>query len=172
MSRTSIAALVLATVMLAASGCGGSSKSSHQAASSTQAPASGNVESSASKAPLSRAELIAKADAICKDLNAKRSTIVLRSVADYARYLPQAAAYYRAAIVELDKLNPPASMSRDWQTIIKADRIIAVNTAKVGEDAKAKKIAAIRPLYAATAPIQKHRLATAQRDGFKYCSTL
>jgi hypothetical protein len=172
MSRTPIATLMLATVMLAASGCGGSSKSSSQAALSTQTASPTQAESPASNAPLSRAELITKADAICKGVNAKRATVHLRTNQDFVRTLPQVAAYERSEIAELSKLTPPSSMATDWREILAGNRMIAENTAKVAEYTKANNISGAHTLLVSATQAQDQLTATAQRDGFKACARL
>jgi hypothetical protein len=170
MSRTPIAALTLATVTLVASGCGGSSKSSSQVASSTQAATTTQTESTTSKASSGRTQLIAQANAICKSLNIKRNAVHISAVPDYARYLPQVAAWERTAADELERLQPSASLAKDLRKIVEANRLIAANTAKVGQLAAAGKMRATRPLVEATAPVQQQMITIARRDGFKDCA--
>jgi hypothetical protein len=166
MSRTRLAALALAATTLAASGCGGTTKSSSQAAPPAQA------ESHTQTGPLTRTELIAKADAICSRVNAQLASTAIRSTHDYARLLPQVAAYEQTELAELGKLTPPASMASDWQQILASTRTLAGDTAKIAEYAKSNNLKAARALLTTATTAQQQMLATAKRNGFKDCSRL
>jgi hypothetical protein len=143
------AALALAvTTLTTASGCGKSSK------------------------PLTRAELIAKADDICRRVNGKlkSSNNTINNHADIARIIPRLASFEQTALAELSKLVPPASMADDWKMIIAGAQTLADNTAKLGEYAKANKLKAARGLITSSQKVQHQTLAIAKRDGFKECS--
>jgi hypothetical protein len=148
MTHSRLAALVLAAITLTASGCGKSSK------------------------PLTRMQLIAKADSICKRVNdqLKSSNNTIKSKNDIARIVPRIAAFEQTALAELSKLVPPAAMANDWKTIIAGAQTLADNTAKLGEYAKANNIKAAKGLIAKSENVQHQMLATAKRDGFKDCS--
>jgi hypothetical protein len=139
-------ALVLGVIALAAPGCGKSSK------------------------PLTRAQLISQADAICKRVNAKLKASKISSKQDIARVVPQLAAYEQQALADLGKLVPPASMANDWKTIVAGAQTLADNTAKLGEYAKENKLKAARGLITTSEKVQRQVQATAKRDGFKECS--
>jgi hypothetical protein len=168
--HTHLAALALAVTALAVSGCGGSTKSSSQTALSTPTATSPKTEPANSTGPLNRAALVAKADAICRGVNAKRATVHLTTNQQIIRELPHVAAYERAEIAELGKLTPPASMASDWQEILVGNRILAENTAKVAEYTKADNVTAAHALMTTTTQAENQMIATAQRDGFKDCA--
>jgi len=181
MLHTQLAALALAATTLAASGCGGSSKTtSTTTAANTSAPATtaaapttstASVENkSTSGKPLTQAELIAKADAICARVNAKRSTIAISTAQQYATLVPQLASYEQAAVAELAALVPPASMANDWNLIVAGSRQLADNTTKLGEDAKAEDFSSLHTLVASNEKTQAQLTATAKRAGFKDCA--
>jgi hypothetical protein len=150
MSRTRLVALALAASVLATSGCGSSGNSSK---------------------PLTRSELIAKANAICRRVYIRRVALKITKQQDYARIEPQLAAYELAALAEMRKLTPPASMTSDWQQIIAGAQIIADLTKKFGEYAKAHELGRTRTLYSMAAKVPPS-LATAKRDGFSDCAQL
>jgi len=141
-----IGALALSAIVLAAPGCGKSSK------------------------PLTRAQLISQADAICKRVNAKLKVSKINSKQDIARVVPQLATYEQQALADLGKLVPPASMANDWKTIVAGAQTLADNTAKLGEYAKENKLKAARGLVSTSEKVQQQVQATAKRDGFKECS--
>lgn len=148
MRLTRTATLALLAIGLVLGGCGKSSK------------------------PLTRAELIAKADTICKRVNdkLKSSNNTIKGRQDIARIVPKLASTEQAALAELSKLVPPAALANDWKTIIAGAQTLADNTAKLGEYAKANNLKAARGLITSSEKVQQQVLATARRDGFKYCS--
>jgi hypothetical protein len=154
----SIAALTLA-VLLAAAGCGGSSKS--------EAPGSGSSVTS-----VATARLIATADAICERLDARlaRTTPVHLDSRTIARSAPQNAALERAALTELGKLAPPASLADDWKQIIAYRRTLADELARLGRYAKANDTRAVKALAVSKKRVHEKLFALAARDGFRVCS--
>jgi hypothetical protein len=155
MSRPLLAALALAATALTASGCGGS-------AGSTK--------------PLTRSELIARGDAICRRINAKISTITVSSAQDYARLAPPLAAYEQTAVAEMRKLTPPASMANDWKQIVTGAQMLADGTAKLGEYAQtsnpfqAHQTPSVHAAFVATTEGAKQIVTAAQREGFNDCA--
>jgi hypothetical protein len=80
--------------------------------------------------PLSRSELLAKGDAICYRLNARRSSLKLERPQDYERIVPPLAAYELAAANEMGQITPPASMANDWQEMVAGSHTIAEATGR------------------------------------------
>jgi hypothetical protein len=113
---------------LVASGCGGSSKGASTAASAANAAVASGAKPSGK--PLSRLELIARGDAICYRLNARRSSSTMSRPQDYERIVPALAAYELAATTEMAQLVPPASMAHDWQRMVAGSRTIAETTGR------------------------------------------
>jgi ABC-type dipeptide/oligopeptide/nickel transport system ATPase component len=146
MTRTRLAALALTGAALGASGCGKSAK------------------------PLTRAQLIAKADVVCRRINRKLSSITIKSQQDIARVAPKLAAYEQEALTDLTKLVPPMALANDWKEIVAGAQTLADNVAKLGEYAKSNNIKAARPLIASSSKIQQRIQAIAKRDGFQDCS--
>jgi hypothetical protein len=142
-TRLAAAALVAATV--AASGCGSSSK------------------------PLTRAELTAKADTICKSVTAKLASKTVKTQQDIARVATELAGFEQSALAELSKLVPPAELESDWKQFVAGAQTLAENTAKLGEYAKSKNLKAARGLITSTQAVQQHMVATAKRDGIVAC---
>jgi hypothetical protein len=142
--------LALATAVLAtASGCGGSKG-------------------------LSRAELIAKADPICRRANDTLNGSKLNAH-NVAQLAPMLAATEHQVSVELAKLTPPSSMAADWKVIIDGFRRAGVGLEKVGAAAKAspprfgKASKALIEGENELSNGQNVRAVTAQRSGFNDC---
>jgi soluble cytochrome b562 len=139
-------ALVAATVV--AAGCGSSSK------------------------PLTRAELTAKADTICKKVTVKLQTATKKGVStvqQIAHLAPELASFEETALVELGKLIPPAELESDWKTFISGAQTLAENTSKLGEYAKANNLKNAKALIKSSTTTQQRMVTIAKRDGLKEC---
>jgi hypothetical protein len=146
MRRTCLAAVALAATTLAVSGCGGSSPK-----------------------PLTRAELTAKANAICKTVTAKLASKTIKTQQDIARIAPELASFEQAALAELSKLVPPAELANDWKQFVAGAQTLAENTSKLGEYAKANNLKAAKGLITSSQAVQQQMVATAKRDGLTAC---
>lgn len=178
MSPTRLAALALAATTLAASGCGGSSKTtSTSTAAATTAPSSTGSTSTTTAATtaqhgkaLTKAQLIAKADAVCKRIEVRLHAQGAKTVSDVVRLAPQLAAYHQARAAELDRVTPPASLEADWKQIVAAMHTAAEDTVKFGEYTKANNAAGTQELQAAAIRLHQQTLAIAMRDGITKCA--
>jgi hypothetical protein len=140
-----LASVALVATTLAASGCGSSSK------------------------PLTRAELTAKADAICKTVSAKISSKTIKTQQDVARVATELASFEQTALTNLSKLVPPAELANDWKQFVAGAQTLAENTAKLGEYAKANNLKAAKGLITSSQAVQRQMVATAKRDGLTNC---
>jgi hypothetical protein len=151
-----------AVVVLALAGCGGVG-TTKLTRSVTTAPRS----SSASGA----ARLIAKADAICRQVNHELAAGPQRLEGpQIAVTALHNAALERRAVAELSRLTPPGALARDWRQIIAYRQSLAEALAKLGHYAKANDVQ--RMLALSTSKKQAHQKLSklASRAGFKDCS--
>jgi hypothetical protein len=163
-----IAVLLFTIGALTTAGCGGSSGK----ATPTGTTATAVTSSSSTTTPLTRSELIAKADAICYRVNVERSANRIRSIKSIATTIPHLVAYEQAAFTELGHLVPPTSMSSDWKVIVSSANALASDTKKVGEEVQTgNSSAAGQSLSASNLDLQK-MLSVAQRNGFKDCAQI
>jgi hypothetical protein len=169
-------ALALAGAALAAAGCGGSSTKSASGTAggqqpvATQALSTSTVASAPKGPPLTRAELVAKAEPICARAFAgvfEEFSVTQRSS------IPTAAAkgarYARHARDELAALNPPPSMAHDWHVIVASYQRLARAMALTGESVKRGG----KPSPAVIAEFmdsQRERSAVANKQRFKECA--
>jgi hypothetical protein len=140
-----LAAIALAATTMAITGCGGSAK------------------------PLTHAELVSKANAICKTVTAKLATRSANSVKDIARIAPELASFEQQALSELSKLVPPATLESDWKQFIAGAELLAENTAKLGEYAKTNNLKAARGVIVSSETTQHQMQAIAKRNGLAGC---
>jgi hypothetical protein len=144
--RRRLIGAVLAMSMLAATGCGKSAK------------------------PLTRAQLLTRADAICRELNKKLSSHTIKTRQDFVRTLPLLAGYEQQGLAALSKLVPPAPMANDWKLIVAGAQTLADDIAKLGESIKAKDNKTTQSVVNEIGKVQQRTMAIAKRDGFKDCS--
>jgi len=126
---------------------------------------------------LSASQMIVRADAICRGLNAQLAAVShSRTQRDIARVTMRRAALEEAALAKLSKLPPPSSLATDWQQMIAGRRRIAENTLRFSEYAKLSTPLNdnpdVRLLFASSASLQKHVLTMARSDGFNDCSII
>jgi hypothetical protein len=119
---------------------------------------------------LTRTELIARADLICRRVNEKRASTTLGSRQAYARLLPQIAAYERAAAAEMRTLTPPASMAKSWKRIVAGIQAVADETSILGEYAIANKLAQADAGSVVAVKTMRRTRTLAGREGFKDCA--
>jgi hypothetical protein len=177
MLHAQLAALALAATALVASGCGESSKTESAttaavtttAAAITPAPTTTPITVGTGK-PLKRMVWIAKGDSICTRANTKLSSTTAKTTQDFARLLPQAAAYERAEATELSKLVPPADMANDWAQIVAGIQKFSEFSDKAAEYARVDNVNEAAPVFSAMNKIQQEFTTLAKRDGFKECA--
>ena len=141
-------AVALLAVVVAAAGCGSSSK------------------------PLTRVELTTKANTICKKVTVRLQAATKKGVSNVqqiAKLAPELASFEETALVELGKLIPPAELESDWKAFISGAQTLAENTSKLGEYAKANNLKSAKNLIKTSTTTQQQMVAIAKRDGLKEC---
>jgi hypothetical protein len=145
MQYTRVAAIALTVTTLAASGCGSSAK------------------------PLTRAELTAKADAICKTVTAKISSKSIKTQQEVAHVAAELASFEQTALTDLSKLVPPTELEDDWKQFVAGAQTLAERTAKLGEYAKANNLKGAKGLITSSEATQRQMVTIAKRDGLTAC---
>jgi hypothetical protein len=171
MTHTRLAAAILTASALTAAGCGESTKPTSQTTqAAVTAQTTANTTAAKPSGPLNRTELIAKGDAICYRLNARRSATTIGRPQDYERVVPALAAYELAAVNEMSQLTPPQSMKRYWQQMLTGSRAIAEATGRFHTytEASTGKLAHI--VDVALGKGIDELTKAAKRAGFKECS--
>ncbi len=175
MPRTLLAIGTMIVIVLAAAGCGSSTKDSSATSTTTAATStSATQQSAATSQPsgpqLTHAQLVAKGDAICYRLNARRASTTISTPGDYKRLVPALAAYELAGVAEMRKLNPPASMANSWKEIADSMETIAKLTGSVDTYQAASNDTEQHKLDAPFTAALNTLVNTAKREGFKDCA--
>jgi hypothetical protein len=155
----------------AIAGCGGSSSATPGAA--TQSSASASTASTASSAPsAASAPFVAQAEAVCRRVNAEIVALDAKAgtAAEVKRVVPPTIAIERKGIAALGKLDPPASLARDWRRMLDDRRKLAVMLGGLLDAAKKNDGTSIKPLAASKKRVHVSLTKTATANGFKDCA--
>lgn len=149
MLHAHLTVLALAAATLVASGCGKSSETGR----------------------LTRAELISKADSICRRANAAFDSASLSTPQGLSRSAPRVATVEQQAYADLASLKPPASMNASWKVIVGNYQTVARDLAELGERAKNNgTLKTYAPIVIEITNAQSARAAAAHTSGLKDCA--
>jgi hypothetical protein len=143
-----IAATAIAVATLTATGCGGGG--------------SGKA--------LSRSELIAKANVICKRLNGERKSINIKTRQDYIRVLKKFARDEQIAFTELGKLTPPTSLARDWKQLVAGVQTVSKDMTQLVGYMTTYNNRSARILNRSANAVLQTMHAISERDGLTECA--
>jgi hypothetical protein len=188
---TRLPTLALIGVVVAIAGCGSSSSkgtsttttSSTTTASdtakevtastpaSTSASTPTSIGGSGSGKSLSVAQLITRADAVCKQLSAELDlpSNGAHTELQMVTVVPRRAELQQAALTELGKLVPPASIAHDWDEILAVRRALIAESGKIAGYAAEKNKQAVQGVLASSVGNVHRMTIVSHRIGFKYC---
>jgi len=158
---------IVLTAILAAIGCSGSERVNVTATRPASHPVTSSTTASSSS---DASRFTAKADSICKRLDAELTAPKRLVMGEIARSARRNAALERKGTVELSKLPPPALLARDWRQILMLREKLADGLVRLVRYAQANDIRAIRTLTTAKLRIHQELSRLATHDGFRYCS--
>jgi hypothetical protein len=119
---------------------------------------------------LTRSQLIAKADPICKQANSRLdAALAIKNKQAIPAAAASAAAYELQASIQLAKLNPPSTMAADWKAIVAEFRTVAKSINQLGEQYKNGRKLDVNIANEFTGA-QHRRAVIAAQNGFKNCS--
>jgi hypothetical protein len=155
-------------------GCGGGSTPAHTATSARSATV---AKASGSKASLTRDQLIAAAEPICRRLdralsateNAKPSADANARMREIVRIDPSHAVLEQKVATELAKLSPPPSLAHDWAQIVSYRSRLAGELARLARAAARKDTTEVNGLAKSKKEVHVLLRKLATRDGFKEC---
>jgi hypothetical protein len=120
--------------------------------------------------PLTRAQLIARGDAICATTTTKLMAIAPRTNTEVKRALPQVAIYLGSEAEDLSRLVAPASMTHDWTLIVNDIHLIGEYESRAYQYFQEKQEQAGGHLYVEANKLNAQSKEIAKRAGFKQCS--
>jgi hypothetical protein len=161
MLSTRLAVLVLSITSLCAFGCG-----------STVRGTSTGMSSKRSSVAFSHTDLVAKANAICKELQTRLRAVASPGTGDAGQIYLRASSYEESALRELEKLKPPADLAADWKAILVGFSTLAKDSAAYANYTKGKDLRGGRRLANSYLPVKHLAMSAAKRDGATECATV
>ena len=127
----------------------------------------------ASPKPLTRAQLVEKADSICHRVAAKLETVnkgkSISTQQQIIHVVRELAGVEQSALHELSQLVPPARLQAEWNAFLSSAQSLGEDTAAFSESASSKDAAAAKRTLASAEATQRQMAAIAKRNGFKDC---
>jgi outer membrane PBP1 activator LpoA protein len=124
-------------------------------------------------------KLVAAADPICRSIAERReqANAQLRTVSKsstetlalMARLAPEVSAYEHHETQLLASLKVSGSQARSWQALLAGIKALADDTTRLGVEARAKNLSALRATIASGERLQQQLGAIAGKEGFVYC---
>jgi len=178
--RRGLPALAIVAAVLWTAGCGGGSSnagtnggSAHSAASATATVAAASAtESSGSVASVPVSGSVTRADAICKRLIAELRRQEPNSNAQVAQIANRRTTIEQAALTELRKVTPPASIARDYHMLLADRQTLIEETAKLAGAIVAKDKQTAAQVFTSSGVVLNRMKDVAGRSGFKYCGVI
>jgi hypothetical protein len=123
--------------------------------------------------PLTRAQLIKRANAICDRVHAKMKAIgpadTPARVAFVARKL---AGFQQQELEQMRRLRPPSSLASDWKKIVEGAQELTVNVGTLSTDVQLKKTKQMFEELKQVGEDQKRIAVIVKRDGLTNCVRL
>lgn len=161
---------------IAVTGCSGGKGPDSEASTTSSAPsrpaqANRPASSPDRTAPLSKSQLIAKADSICRRMNTEFAAHEPRnqSIGESARIVPRRVAVEQRVVLELSRLTPPSAIARDLQRVVDFRKTLADELAELAHVAKSRDMKRFHELAASKARVHSELLAAARGAGFTEC---
>jgi len=178
--RTCVSILAVLGFAVPLTGCGGGSStaSPEHPATTSASTAQTTTQAKTPTTPLGRprnsaeAQLIVKADAICRRANVELAASKPKSAerAEILRVVPGNEAVEMRAAAELRDLKAPASLTRTWATIVDERRTLAKQLGTLVAKTESYDTVGVKRLTESKISLHKKLAAIARAAGFKDCS--
>jgi len=123
--------------------------------------------------PLTRKQLIAKANAVCSTMHRKMKAAGTASTPEQlTRIARKLAGYEQQQIEAMRKLLPPKKLASDWKQMIEGAQEISESVATLSSALEAKDKKQAEEALKQTGEVEKRVTTIAKRDGFTACSEL
>ncbi|MGI8557746.1 MAG: hypothetical protein ACR2ND_05480 [Solirubrobacteraceae bacterium] len=126
---------------------------------------------SSSTSPLSKSELVAKGDAICKRVNdGIRNVGPTNTAADVAKVAPKVYALEQQGVNDLRKLTPPGAVASDYTSFLDKTQVLTDDANKIGAAAKTNDKKTAQTIASEAASASASATSSASKLGFKDCA--
>jgi hypothetical protein len=126
-----------------------------------------------SATPLTRAQLVSRANALCTQLHNKMKQVgPAKTTQDLAHLAHKLAGFEQQQLEAMHKLTPPASLASDWKQMLQGAEDIAEAAGTLSTDVQLKKDKAAGEALKQAGKVQQHIKPITERDGFTSCKEL
>lgn len=123
--------------------------------------------------PLTRAQLVSHADALCTQVHAEMKKMgPAKTPHDLALVAKKLAGFEQQQLESMRKLKPPAAMSSDWKQMIEGAEDIAEDAGTISADVQLKKSNAAGEALKQIGSVEQHIAPIVERDHFTSCKQL
>lgn len=124
--------------------------------------------------PLTRAQLVSHANALCNQLQRKmkQAGANVKTTQQLAHLADKLAGFEQHQLESMRKLKPPSSLAADWKQMIESAEAIAEDAGTLSTDVQLKKEKAAGEQLQRIGKVEQHVSPIAKHDGFKSCSEL
>jgi hypothetical protein len=131
------------------------------------------VASCGSAQPLTRAQLVSRADAICTEVHTKMKTAgSASSPKQFVHLARKLAGFQQQELEQMQKLTPPASLASDWKKILESAEEITEHVGTLSTDVETKKDKQASEALKQISAIQQRVAVVVRRDGLTSCDEL
>ena len=123
--------------------------------------------------PLTRAQLVSHANALCTQVQTKmKQAGPAKTTQELAQLADKLASFEQHQLESMRKLKPPSSLAADWKQMIEGAEEIAEDAGTLSTDVQLKKEKAAREALQRIGNVEQHIPPLAKRDGFTSCTEL
>lgn len=145
----------------------------HLLASLTAIAVAAALAGCGSATPLTRAQLVSHANALCTQLKTKVKQVgPAKTTQDLAQLAHKLAGFEQQQLEAMHKLTPPASLASDWKQMIQGAEEIAEAAGALSTDVQLKKDKAASEALKQVGKVEQRIKPIAEKDGFTSCEEL
>lgn len=123
--------------------------------------------------PLTRAQLVSHANALCTQVQTKMKHVgTVKTVQGLALAAHKLAGFEQHQLESMKQLKPPRSLAGDWKQMIEGAEEVTEDAGTVSTDVQLKKNKAAVEELKQIEKVEQHLSPIAKHDGFKSCSEL
>lgn len=123
--------------------------------------------------PLTKMQLVSRANALCRDVQTKMKTVgPAKNVQGLASIAKKLAGFEQQQIESMRKLKAPSSMTSDWKQMIEGVEEVAEDAGTLSTDVQLKKDKAAGEALKQVGAVEKRLAPIVRRDGFTDCKEL
>jgi hypothetical protein len=123
--------------------------------------------------PLTRAQLVSRANALCTHVHAEIKNIgPAKTPQELVRLTRKLAGFEQHALESMRSLQPPPALAADWKHMIEGAEEVAESAGTLSTDAQLKKEKAEREALEHIVHVEKNISPIVARDGFTNCKEL